>query len=122
MVDLPQLAAHVLERLLQVAEFVAAPHFHRAGVVALADALGAPDERGHRALQLAHRAPRQYPGDARAEAGERQTQSHVKRSRAALAASRRPPTETAATGAACSSTSVRFASVAGVAAPGMFST
>ena len=71
---LPQPPAHALERLLEVPEGIAALHFHRAGVVALADAVGALDEGGHRALQLAHRAPRQYPGDARAESGECQTQ------------------------------------------------
>ena len=46
----------------------------------------------------------------------------MKRVRSALAASSRPPKVTSGTGAACSSTTVREASVSGVTAPGMLST
>ncbi len=46
----------------------------------------------------------------------------MRRVRSALAASSRPPKVTSGTGAACSSTTVREASVSGVAAPGMCST
>ena len=70
-----QAAAHALERLLQVAERVAlARHLERARVVALADALGALDERVDRALQLAHRAPRQRRAEQRAGGGEGERQ------------------------------------------------
>src|ERR1700704_2234474 len=48
--------------------------------------------------------------------------SQVRRVRSALAASSRPPKVTSGTGAACSSSTVREASVSGVAAPGMCST
>ena len=75
MVETAQAAAHALERLLQVAERVAlARHLERARVVALADALGALDERVDRALQLAHRAPRQRRAEQRAGGGEGERQ------------------------------------------------
>ncbi len=54
---LAQPAAHALERLLQLAELIPAAHLHRARVVALADALGAADQRVDRALDLVHRTP-----------------------------------------------------------------
>ena len=48
---LAQLSAHALERLLQLAERIAPLHLEGARVVALADAIGAPDERIHRPLR-----------------------------------------------------------------------
>ena len=68
---LAQLLAHALERFLQLAELVLAQHAERARVVALADAIGVPDERRYRLLDT----PRHEPGDHEAredeyEAGE----------------------------------------------------
>ncbi len=64
-----QLAAHALERLLQIAKLVAAQHIERPRVVALRDAIGAPDERAERPLDPASGAPAEDRGEAAGEGG-----------------------------------------------------
>ena len=82
MVRLAQLAAHALERLLQLAELVAAHDVERTGVVALADAVGAADQRGDGLLDLAAGAPaeRNAPPSApssRKPAGDQQRRTQL---------------------------------------------
>ena len=67
---LAQLGAHALERLLQLAELVAAHHIQRAGVVALPDALRAADQRDDGLLELAAGAPAEGGADEAAERRE----------------------------------------------------
>ncbi len=55
---LAQTRAHALERLLQITQHITSPHFERAGVVALPDAVGALDEGIDRPLDPVRGPPR----------------------------------------------------------------
>ena len=73
---LPQPPAHALERLLQPRERILGMHLHRAGVVAVADALDVADEGIQRPLELAQRAPGDQRNRERTDERQRQRELH----------------------------------------------